>query len=155
MAAPIVSWYEGNNSAEITNWAIGVVDAGSVSTEKQMLIWNNRGGSSAVSNMTNCTITTKDSSGGDTGELVLNTWIEVQVNSMGEVDFTPIGGTTTKVIEASGVTAGVGEILGTINDGTVANSPDNFADVTLRANVPSNATAGNISFLTRVSYQYV
>lgn len=152
MPAPIVSWYDASNTTQQTSWDIGTVDAGSVSADTQFLIWNNRGGASDVSDMTNCTITTKDSSGGDTGELVTDTWIEVQVDELGEQTFTPIGGTTTKEI-GNGITAGT--ISGVANDGTLANADANYCLLTVHANVPATATAGNYNFLLRVSYQYV
>lgn len=153
MPAPIVSWYDSENESELTQWDIGTIDAGTVSDETTVLIWNNRNGDEDVSKMENCTITTKDEDGGNTGELVEDTWIEVKVDSMGEDDFTSIGGDTTKEIEAGGSNAGSQEILGDSNDGSM-DDDDNYAEVTLRADVPSNASAGNIDFLTRVSYQY-
>ena len=153
MASPIVSWYNFDNTTQVTQWQIGTVDAGTVSEDVTFLIWNNRGGSSDVSDMINCTITTKDVAGGNTGDLVTGRWIEVRVDTMGESTFTPIGGTVTKSIKAGG-TAPAGTIKGTVNDGTKNNSPDNFAQVTLHANVPSIAVAGNVDFLLRVSYQY-
>jgi len=154
MAAPIVSWYDVSNTEQKTDWQIGIVDAGSVSPDTTFLIWNNRGGSEAVSDMTNCTITTKDILGGNTGEIVLNKWIEVRVDSMDETDFTPIGGTTTKAIQAKGLSGGdAGKIKGSANDGSLG-AEQNYAKVTLHANVPATATAGNFTFLTRVAYQY-
>lgn len=153
MAAPVISWYKADNTAQVTSWDIGTVDAGSVSNDSIFLIWNNRGGASLVSDMTNCAITTKDNAGGNNGEIITNKWIEVKVDSMGESSFSPIGGTTTKTVQAAGAAAGV--ISGAINDGSVANAALNFAKVTLHANVPSIATAGNVSFLTRIAYQYV
>jgi hypothetical protein len=152
MTAPIVSWYDSTNTNQVTQWSIGVVDAGSVSPDFTVLIWNNRGGASAVSDMQNCTITTKDSTGGNTGELVTNEWIEAKVVSMNETTYTPVGGTNTKAIQSS--TSGAGTISGAINDGTITNAKANFAQVTLHANVPSNASAGTVSFKTRVAYQF-
>ncbi|NGQ95329.1 hypothetical protein G3578_09195 [Brevibacillus sp. SYP-B805] len=163
MPAPAVSWYKTDNVTALPKWEIGTIDAGSTSPALGVLIWNNRGGTSDLSTMTNCTITTKDSAGGDTGELVTNTWIEVRVDSMGETGFTKIGGSVTKAIQAGGNTVNATgtyspntkEILGVANDGSIANSKGNFAQVTLQANVPATATAGNVNFLTRVAYQYV
>ena len=54
MAAPIVSWYDAENTAQQTTWDTGVVDAGSVGPDTQFLIWNNRGGGTAVSDMESC-----------------------------------------------------------------------------------------------------
>ena len=164
MPAPAVSWLKTDNVTTLSKWEIGTIDAGSSSPALGVLIWNNRGNANNdFSTMTNCTITTKDSSGGDSGELVLNTWIQVRVDSMGESSFTSIGGTATKVIQAGGNTVnskgtfspGNKEILGVINDGSVGNSKGNYTQVTLQASVPATATAGNVNFLTRVAYQYV
>lgn len=153
MPAPTVSWYNVDNTAQETSWQIGTVDAGSPSQYKTFLIWNNRGGSSALSDMTGCTITTKDISGGDTGELVTGKWVRVRVDSMSETSFTEIGGTTTKAIKAGG-SAPAGTIKGTNNDGTKANSAANFAQVTVYAQPSVTATAGNVDFLLRISYTF-
>jgi len=155
MPAPEVLWYNANNTAQVTEWNIGTVDAGTVSAPTTFLIWNNRGGSSPLSDMTNCTITTKDNAGGNTGELVVDKWIKVRVDSLGETEFNDgIGGLITKVIGAEG-TPGI--ISGAANDGNMntAATKANFAKVTLVADVPAMATAGNVSFLTRIAYQYI
>lgn len=156
MPAPIVSWWNDQNTAQETSWPVGVIDAGTVSADKTFLIWNNRAGSTAVSDMTNCTITTKDSAGGDTGELVTNKWVEARVDSAGETAFTPIGGATTHPLTAGGG-ATAGTIAGDANDGNIATAAtaNNFAKVTLHVNVPATAAAGSLSWLLRVSYQYV
>ncbi|AEO93620.1 gp361 [Bacillus phage G] len=153
MATPVITWYKANNIDQATKYDVGIVDAGSISPDTTMLIWNNRGLQTDVSDMTSCTITTKDISGGNSGEIITNTWIRVKVDSMQEQSFTPIGGTVTKEIRAAGAPAGV--IKGTSNDGIAENSAMNFAKVTLHANVPQIATAGNFDFITRVSYQYI
>ena len=46
-------------------------------------------------------------------------------------------------------------IGGFANDGTKENAKSNFAEVTLRVNVPEAAPAGSVDFLTRVRYSYV
>ncbi|WP_120464725.1 hypothetical protein [Paenibacillus aceti] len=163
MPTPQVSWYKTDNVTPLPKWDIGTIDAGSTSPPLGVMIWNNRGGTADLSTMTNCTITTKDSAGGDTGELVIDKWIEVRVDSMAETGFTKVGGIVTKAIQAGGNTTNsqgtfspnAKEILGVANDGSVANSKGNLAQVTLQATVPATATAGNVNFLTRVAYQYV
>lgn len=152
MPAPIVSWWNSTNTTQMTSWDTGVVDAGTVGPDTQFLIWNNRGGATAVSDMTNCVITTKDISGGNTGDVVVERWVEVRVDKLGETTFTPIGGTVTHPI-GNGVTAQT--ISGAANDGTTANSNANYSSITLHWAVPSTATAGQRNWLTRVSYQYV
>jgi hypothetical protein len=153
MPQPQISWYNIDNTSQVTQWLIGTIDAGTVSPDTTFLIWNNRGGPTAVSDATNCSITTKDIAGGNTGDLVEGKWVEVRVDTMGETEPTPIGGTTVKAVKAGG-TAPAGTISGAANDGTKANSPNNFAQVTLHVNVNPLAVAGNIDFLLRLSYQY-
>lgn len=153
MAQPEISWFELNNTTPVTQWTIGTVDAGNTSPDKTFLIWNNRGKSVAVSDATDCTITTKDAQGGETGELVTDKWIEARVDSMSETSFTPIGKGSTKALKAGG-TAPAGVIKGTVNDGTTANAKDNFAQVTLHAKPSATATAGNVDFLLRLQYRY-
>lgn len=156
MPSPIVSWYKHDNSAEVLNWDLSVVDAGTISPEYNFLIWNNRGGSSNVSDMTSCTITTKDVLGGNTGEVVENKWIEAKCISLAvpDTEFTPIGGTAEHPIGASG---GVDNfvISGAANNGIKDNSLANFAEIVVRANVPALATSGQKNFLLRVIYHYI
>ncbi|AZK47113.1 hypothetical protein [Paenibacillus lentus] len=150
--APIVEFTQPNGTSQVNSLDFLTVDAGTVSNDFTILIWNNRGKSSDVSDMEHCTITTQDQNGGNTGELVTGRWIEVRVDSMNENSYTPIGGNNTKTIQAEG--AGAGKISGAANNGTVDGAKANYAKVTLQANVPSLATAGNIDFLIRVAYQF-
>jgi len=149
-----ISWWKQDNLSQWANWAVGTVDAGSTSQNSIFLIWNNRGGSTAISNAESCTLTTKDVAGGDTGELVTDKWIWARVDTMGETStFAAIGGTSTKAIKAGG-TAPAGTISGAANDGTVANAKNNFAQVTLQARPTVTATAGNVNFLLRLQYTF-
>lgn len=171
MPAPIVMWRKGDNSAQVSSWPIGTVDAGTVSSDFSVLIWNNYAGASDVSDMQDVTITTKDQSGGNSGELVTNKWIEARVDGTDTV-FTPIGGAATKTIKAPGSTTngdgtltpgqaphnsstGSVDILGVKNDGGKTTAQGNFVPVTLHANVPADAGAGTTNFVVRVSYKYV
>lgn len=154
MAQPVVSFWNANNTAQITSYDVGVVDAGSVTTDTTFLIFNNKGGSTAVSDMTNVTVTTKDSAGGNTGEFIANKWVEVKCPAMGDVTFTPVGGTTTKAIKAKGASVASGVIKGSVNDGTSANAQDNYAEIIVHVNVPALATAGVVNGLFRCSYQH-
>lgn len=149
-----LSWWKQDNLSQWANWNVGTVDAGSTSQNDVFLIWNNRGGSSNISDAQSCTLTTKDVAGGDTGELVVDKWIWARVDTMGESTFSQIGGTTTKSIKAGG-TAPAGTISGVANDGTMANSANNFAIVTLQARPTVTATAGNVGFLLRAQYTFV
>lgn len=141
-------------------------------------------GEDDVPDMEDCTITVKDELGGNTGDLVERTWIRVRVDSIGESSFTPIGYDTVtsspinhpiKTTESTSYTypgdsepttstpgvephdSSVGEvsILGVANDGTMDNSRGNFVELTMKALVPGDASAGLVNFLTRTSYKYV
>ncbi|MBW7474080.1 hypothetical protein K0T92_04945 [Paenibacillus oenotherae] len=153
MPQPTISWFNATNTNEATSWQIGQVDAGSTSADRTFLIWNNRGGATELPDCSATTITTKDIAGGDTGELVVDKWIKARVDSMSETSFTAIGGTTTKAVKAGG-TAPAGTIKGSINDGTIANSAANFAQVTFHATPTAIATAGSTDFLLRLTYTY-
>lgn len=82
--APKVEFTQPNGTTPVSLLDFDTVDAGTFSREFSILVWNNRGQSSAVSDMTQCTVTTHDQNGGNTGELVTGRWIEVRVDSMGK-----------------------------------------------------------------------
>lgn len=148
--APIVSWFEADNETPISKWDIGVVDAGTTSPEKTILIWNNRGGTEDVSDMQECRITTTDNQG-DVLDLVKQKWIECRVDSIEGDTFTPIGGEEGKEIRAKGQDLGI--IKGTANSALLEDEA-NYAKVTLRAKPPLNSPAGPREFKIRVSYYY-
>lgn len=148
--APIVSWFEADNETPISKWDIGVVDAGTTSPEKTILIWNNRGGTEDVSDMQECRITTTDNQG-DVLDLVKQKWIECRVDSIEGDTFTPIGGEEGKEIGAKGQALGI--IKGTANSALLEDEA-NYAKVTLRAKPPLNSPAGPREFKIRVSYYY-
>lgn len=153
MPAPIIAWYDQTNTTQLTSLDFGVVDAGAVSNPIRVLIWNNRGGTTAVSDATNCVVTTKDTQGGNTGDVVQERWVEAQDNKETSPSFVAIGGTTTRPVAAN-PQVNPQVISGAANDGTTTNSPNNFADVSFQWRVPATATAGQRQWLTRLSYNY-
>lgn len=102
MASPIVSWYTRDNKSPLSNWNIGTIDAGTISSEFGFLIWNNRydgasQGTTQTSIMTDCVIAVRDSAGGLEGTpLVTEQWVEVKVDTIGELEFTKIGATLSE-----------------------------------------------------------
>lgn len=109
---PIPSWYEGTNTTttEITSVvSFGQVDADTISANKEMFFWNNRGGQDDVSKMEDVTFTTRDRNGGvgDTVgnivEAVRDNWFEVRCDSLGESTFTPVGKGGSGTLNPSGV----------------------------------------------------
>jgi len=153
MASPVISWWKQGNTEQWTLWDLKTVDAGTSSESAIFLIWNNRGGSTDVADAEGCMITTKDITGGNNGDIITEKWVQVKCDTMNEQTFSPIGGDTARPIKAGG-TAPAGVIKGTANDGTVANSASNFAQVTAFAMPSVTATAGTVDFLLRVFYTY-
>jgi len=148
---PIISFTDSNNTS-ITSLSFGGIDAGSTSDPIEIHIWNNKGGTPNVPNTTNTRITTKTYNGLDTGDTVPNgqevvTYKMIQVKNISlstpETFYTSIGGPDSHAIGAS-----TSEII----EGA---SPGGLCVLQIRAEIPTNATSGNIQFLIRVLYQYV
>ncbi|MCU6710080.1 hypothetical protein M6D81_15390 [Paenibacillus sp. J5C_2022] len=102
MAQPIISWYDATDS-EITGvYDFQTIDAGTSSVNHEFTIFNNRNGSEDVSKMEDVEITTVDMNGGDGDqagnivEAVKDKWFWVKVDTLNEVSFTQIGGSTAK-----------------------------------------------------------
>lgn len=178
---PIPSW---RDAAALTVLAqphdFGTVSADTDSPVLHAHLWNNFNGTTAVPNMTDCTITTKDMTSGNTTDVVTGKWLSVCCLSAGDVDTNPIdwhavGGTEGVELGSSGsgimghqhpikagglATAGpggtplVGDIItGNINAGALTDVV-NFADLKMRAHVPMNAFAGVIDFIIRADFKY-
>lgn len=100
MKNPEITWYleENIEAAKITSVVdLGRVDADTTSEIKQLIIWNNRGGTEDASNAEELTITARDSDGGlgdspsNFQQSIVEDWNQVRVDSLGESSFTPIG----------------------------------------------------------------
>lgn len=145
MAAPIIQYYlfDPGTLAEtpltlltFQSTSGGAVKAGSNSKSYVVRIYNAKGAVAGdnIATATDVDITTKTSSGGDTGSAVVEQkWI--RVNKTGETTFpNDIGGTDVLAIDSIAY--------------------DNFTPVELRATVPGNAPANTYPFLIRTSYSY-
>jgi hypothetical protein len=181
---PLPSWRLRDNSAQWSKWDLGVVDAGTTSSDYGFLVWNNYKGSTDVPDMEDVSITTKDETGGTTGDLVTGLWIQVKNDSVTETEFKKVGfdpianevikhnikttksttftpsGSSTPVVSTPGdpnhkSVNGETCILGVANDGSKGAAGGNFIELTMNAFVPGTASAGLINFWTRVSYKYV
>jgi len=170
MTQPIISWTNVDGDELFDNKLdFGIVDAGDASQDFTILVWNNKGGETLVSDITDCTITTRDSLGGigtddnlsaASSEIITNKWIEVRL-AQSEEDYSPIGGLDVFNISADEevydlenqlLTNAIG---GKINDGELLTSASNYATLIFRANIPADASSGNVDFLTRISYRYI
>jgi hypothetical protein len=159
--SPVLSLTDPNNIV-LNTLNFGVVDAGNLTGGIKVRIFNNLANAAGISDALNPTITTKTYNGEDSGdsvsngnEIVVNQMIQVQCTSAGETAYSPIGGPNVHSIADSPPQSGNLAPLPTIhayNDSST--NTNNYAELLLRAQVPPSATAGNISFLIRCSFQY-
>ena len=157
MTQPIISWYEQTNSIENEvkgTVQYGTVDADSDSPQKTFYIWNNRNGDTDVSKMEEVTFTTRDALGGtgDTPgnvvEAVRDNWFHVRVDSLDEVEFTPVGRGGDGTINPSGVKA-VGTTGSTTNP-NLDNAQDWQASISLEKDMFVKPLSDN-GFIYRVT----
>lgn len=171
---PVISWFNRDNTQQVTLWDVGqggTVKAGEESPLFGICIWNNRGGTSDVSDIVLAELTTRDMDAKDITPPVVGKWVRVKNDSQAEVVATPIGKDASKRIKTSGTTvnedgsftpgvpphtspAGEVSALGVKNDGTKTNSGGNFIECTLSALPQSTAPAGTFDFVVRLSYTF-
>lgn len=164
---PLITWWNETNDAQLTSWPIGVIKSGEYSAEKELLIWNNRGGdgTTVIPDVINCVLTTKDLKGTNgvgtpAEDLIANKWTSICCLSAGKdpafpVNWTSIGGDTVQEIRAGGdALATAGLIKGTANDGSLVNSLANYAKLRAKVTVPTDAIGGRIDFMLTLSYQF-
>ena len=162
MAAPIIGLYAADQTAVVSEWHVGTVRAGYSSDILEVNAWNNKGGASAVSDIIDATVTVKDGTGADTGVVPANLWVQALIDSTAALDaqsnkiYSPIGGQTTRPLRGKTVLAATGDVIkGTANDGTAANSGDNFCNCKFKVDLPINSVPGAQSFKLRFQGYYV
>lgn len=178
---PKVSWYDETNTMQRTQWDAGIVEAGGYSETDTFLVWNNRNmnpdpasnPNPAVADMINVSLTTKSLAGDNTGPVASKTEATVEAmffdssaaegaGEWGSIDsetamwqkdhWEAVGGAdVTPVIAAGGA---VQVISGASNSASAVTDKANYAKLKLRLKADSLATAGEIEWLTRISYQY-
>jgi len=150
---PQIALYNATNTDLLSTWEIGTLKAQVPSDVLVCNIWNNKGGSVAVSDLKEAYLMVLDATGDTANEDVArDRWIQVNEPSIdgGTDTWTPIGGTVGKDIRANG---GVTEnsISGRANDGIAANSPMNVCTIYLRAVAPPNSNPGDKGFKVRLN----
>lgn len=155
MAAPIITIVN-KAGTTIANWDCGTVQANNDSATLEILIWNNKGNSTAVSDLKDASLTTLDIDGGISSDVVQGKWVQVHVPSMdNEGTWTQIGGSTLKYIRADGCNSSDGYVIkGGANDGS-SSATTNFSTCNLKVHVPLNATPGVKTWKTRLNGYYV
>lgn len=159
MAAPSITIMD-ESDRSVINWDAGVVQASNESAVFSIYVWNNRNGSTAISDLKDVTITALDIDGSSNGELVAGKWVRANVPKVdGNVTtWTPVGGSDGKHLQAEAITtASDFTIKGTVNDGNknTTSSKQNYCKVNLKVVVPVNATPGTKTYKIRVNGYYV
>ena len=150
MAAPSITIMDESDKS-VTNWDAGVVQASNESAVFSIYVWNNRNGSTAISDLKDVTITALDIDGSSNGVNVPK--VDGNVST-----WTPVGGSDGKHLQAEAVTAASDfTIKGTVNDGNknTTSSKQNYCKVNLKVVVPVNATPGTKTYKIRVNGYYV
>jgi hypothetical protein len=156
MAAPSLTVVDSTDKT-VTIWDAGVVMANNDSNVLSITLWNNRGGSTNLSDLKEANITTLDPDGGALTDVVANKWVRVNTPALdGSTSvWTPVGGNVVKMLRADGCTAADGYVIkGTANDGTLANAKPNYVTINLKHHVPAGATTGIRDFKTRINGYY-
>lgn len=158
MAAPIITILN-NSEVTVASWDAGTVQADKDSSVLTLRIWNNKGNNTTpVSDLKDCSITTLDTDGGTSSDVVAQKWVRINVPEVdgNSTTWTAIGGGDVKYIRADGISSTAGYVIqGTTNDGTLTNSKPNYCTVSLKVHVPLNATPGTKVWKTRLNGYYV
>ena len=164
MPTPIFQVYESGGTTVATSHSFGQVKAGNDSAVYTVEVWNNKGGSSSVSDVIEATVTTTDASGGNTGDVVTGKYMNLNVNgakSGSTLTWTPIGGKAKAPIRAAAYTPandsnGGGKFDGTVPAGsTAAAATHNCGIMQFKIVLPSNATSGKKTGKIRFEGYYV
>lgn len=156
MAAPSLTVVDNSNRA-VSIWDNGVVQANQEGAVLSLIIWNNRGGTVALSDLKEANITALDTDGRMVTEVVVDKWTRANVPSIdgGTNIWTPIGGNTVKMLRADGLSASDGfTIKGTANNGTLTNASANYCSVNLKVRVPAGVSAGVRDWKIRINGYY-
>lgn len=170
---PVVQWWDEEETAEQSLWDAGVVDAGSESDSTVFHVWNNRGNASNVADMINVDMTVRDASGqtadtrvcGQTDAIVYVQFFDSTKGSGGQ------WGAINKLSEVweenhwralhyneacplISCSGGVRTISGVANSANSSTDKANYSAVKLKLAAKPNAGAGQVDWLTRISYQY-
>lgn len=150
---PNIQIYNSANSELVSTWNVGTVQAQVESSVLTVNLWNNKGGSSDVSDLKDCTVTVLDNNGSTSNEDVAkNKWVQVNVKATDSSTYTPIGGETTHPFRAN---TGVSDntVKGTKNAGTNTES-ENCATINFKVVAPINSEPGSKQFKIRFTGYY-
>lgn len=174
MTAPLLSWTTADGLSQVTNFDLGIVDAGSMSGEFEFLLWNNRRlvgvvnpavgqeyGATDVSDVEDLTITTKDSTGGTASEVVLGKWLQVNAPDQDGANWFPVGYDavmSTDVRHAVGSTGQTtytydGDVTPTVSEPNVGNHISTNGTVSLLGVANDGTIANSKGNFVRVKFR--
>ena len=128
-----------NLDSRLQDYGFGYVKQYEISNEVEFHVWNSMGAAENNTNILELAITAKDTLDTDTGNLIANHCIEIKGNSPSDTWDYVQGSTKTHTLTNEG--DGTKTIYGTANDGTAANSKNNYAVFKARINL-NNSNAG-------------
>ena len=150
---PQLSIYNDTNTELVNSWNIGTLKAQIPSEVLTINIWNNKGGSTTVSDLKEAYLMVLDNTG-DTAlmDIPRDKWVQANVPNIdgNTITWTPIGGTAGKDLKGNSISL-ENAISGKSNDGVAANSPENVCTVNLRVVAPPNADPGDKFFKIRIT----
>lgn len=159
MAAPSITIVN-SSDATIANWDVGTVQANTDSNVLTAIIWNNRGGATALSDLKETNITALDVDGGSSSDVVAGKWTWINATHINgsmssSSGWQPVGGADAFSLRADGLSASDGyTISGAANDGTLVNSSTNYCTIHIKVHVPLNATPGTKNWKMRLNGYY-
>lgn len=166
--APIPQWWDEEETSQQSQWDAGIVDAGSESASTIFHLWNNRGNSASIADMINVDITVRDINGQTTdltiagqqdGVVMCQFFDSVKQEWGAYVDDVWVKDAWAELLynDPQAVVASNGAkrtIAGASNSGSLSDT-SNFAQIKLKLFAKPTATAGQVAWITRVSYQYI
>ena len=121
---PLIGLYDSTSSSLVGTYDWGTIKAQTPTPVLTIQVWNNKNGKDDVSDLKEPQIEVLDSNGltADT-DVPKFKWVQVNIPSVdgNNSTWTPIGGTTTKMIRADGLASTDGNVIkGTANDGNAS-----------------------------------
>lgn len=171
---PIMEWWNEEETAQQAIWDAGIVDAGSEGSATVFHVWNNRGRSEDVAHVINADLTVRDSSGG-----INDLRVAGQVEAVVRAQFfdkskNSGAGAWGAINPATGVwednywtelihnnpkpivacSGALRTLSGTANTADLETDIENYSKIKLKLYAKPDAGAGEIQWITRITYQY-
>ena len=155
-SGPMIALYNEDHTELVSTWNAGTVKADEPSEVLTVNIWNNKGGTSDVSDLKDCVISVYDDNGSTQVEDVAkDMWVQINVESIdgSQEEWTKIGGESSKYIRANDDSITDFTIKGVKNNGTVS-ATSNYCTARFQIVAPINSNPGTKVFKIRLTGYY-